>query len=405
MTHLSNLTRKLQFHEGKLVFTGGKIEALNRGEPGRIAFTKACCCNVPCNRVVIMLTIGISGNTTDNIFPPAQDDFPVEKNGGREGTTLLWHYWIHDTVGDDAGKNYHQHTWVAEYCYSDYDLRGDMMAPAESFYNEVLEWGCATEKEWINAVECFNTVVYVDDPYCEKTYYDIREEIRDSFDDLTNCAWIDSDEYGPYVESQCPDCTCDYSCVDPCPEIEIGSTIHARKMYLVKISADSISGLGPTLPGIEDPDYSSYGSSTRVVWKAHAYDQFPNANKGNNYHTIFWAVEICYNSEKEYCTLDGSNGFENYLDTWACDAEKAWNNNTFCATNIIEVAEADHNAAYYANILQAEENSIASIATAADSDVLTTPPIDYDGTCGDEDDRQIGGANAFISGDYDEGEV
>ena len=88
----------LQFHEGKLVFTGGKIEALNRGRAGALAFTKACCCNAPCNRVVLMLTVGISGNTTDNIEPP-RTDIPI-----REGATLMWHYHIQDTVGDDAGK-------------------------------------------------------------------------------------------------------------------------------------------------------------------------------------------------------------------------------------------------------------------------------------------------------------
>ena len=378
MTHLSDLTRKLQFYEGKLVFTGGKIEALNRGEPGRIAFTKACCCNVPCNRVVLMLTVGISGNTNGGSLEPPDTNIPI-----REGATLLWHYHIQDTVGNDAGRNYHQHNWVVEYCYSDYDLGNDMLAPAESYYNELLNWGCELEKEWINATDCFNTVQYVDDPYCEKTYHDIREEIRDTFDDLTNCAWIDSNEYGPYVESQCPDCICDFSCVDPCPDIPPENTSTVRRIYLIEISGNgAYSGLGPTLPGIADPAYSGYGSSTSVVWKAHAYDQFPNSSKGNNYHTIFWAVEICYNPDKEYCTLEGSNGFESYLDTWACDAEKAWNSATFCATNIIDVAEADHNATYYANVLSAQEAAIAAIATAADSDVLVGPIIDDE--CYDE---------------------
>ena len=383
MTHLSTLKRKLQFHEGKLVFTGGKIESLNRGQAGALAFTKACCCNAPCNRVVLMLTVGISGNTTDNIEPP-YTNIPI-----REGATLMWHYHIQDTVGDDAGKNYHQHNWVVEYCYNDYDLGRDMLAPAESYYNELLNWGCELEKKWLNdepippSADCFPVVTYIDDPYCEKTYYDIREEIRDTFDSLTNCAWTDSDEYGPYVDSNCPDCECDYSCVDPCPDIPPENTSTHRRIYLIEISGNgAYSGAGPTLPGIADPSYSGYGSSTRVVWKAHAYDQFPNSSIGNNYHTIFWAVEICYNPDKDYCTLEGANGFESYLDTWACDAEKSWNSSTSCSTNIIEVAEADHNATYYADILQAEEDSIAAIATAADSDVLVGPTIDNE--CYDE---------------------
>lgn len=400
MTHLSNLTRKLQFHEGKLVFTGGKIEALQRGEPGKIAFTKACCCNVPCNRVVLMLTVGISGNTNGGPLEPPDINIPI-----REGATLFWHYHIMDTVGDDAGRNYHQHNWVVEYCYSDYDLGNDMLAPAESYYNELLNWGCELEKEWINASDCFNTVQYIDDPYCEKTYYDIREEIRDTFDDLTNCSWTDSDEYGPYVESQCPDCICDYSCVDPCPEIEIESVIHARKMYLIEISGDGAgSGTGPDEPSIDDPSYSSYGATTRIIWKAHAYDQFPSSTKGNNYHTHFWAVELCYDTSKTYCTLDGSNGFEAYLEDWACEAEKDWNNSNFCSTSIIEVPEEDNNTAYYNDVLQDKEDSITSITGhTAQSASLQGP--DPSGSCGDGDDRQINGGSAFISGDYDEGEI
>tara|TARA_B100000085_G_scaffold174383_1_gene158839 strand:+ start:7529 stop:8527 length:999 start_codon:yes stop_codon:yes gene_type:complete len=329
-----------------------------------------------------MLTVGISGNTDrNNPEEPPYTNIPI-----REGATLLWHYHIEDTVGADAGRNYHQHNWVVEYCYSDYDLMNDMLAPAESYYNELLNWGCELEKTWINASDCFNTVEYIDDPYCEKTYHDIREEIRATFDDLTNCAWIDADLYGgyePYILSQCPDCNCDYSCVDPCPDIPPENTSRVRNIYLIEISGNgAYSGAGPTLPGIANPSYSGYGSSTRLVWKAHAYDQFPNSSIGNNYHTIFWAVEICYNPDKAYCTLEGSDGFEDYLYTWACDAEKAWNSSSFCSVNIQSVAEADHNATYYANVLSAQEAAIAGIATAADSDVLVGPIIDDE--CYDE---------------------
>lgn len=400
MTHLSSLKRKLQFHEGKLVFTGGKIEALNRGDAGMLAFTKACCCNAPCNRVVLMLTVGISGNTTDNIEPP-RTDIPI-----REGATLMWHYHIQDTVGVDAGKNYHQHNWVVEYCYSDYDLGRDMLAPAESYYNQLLNWGCELEKEWINATECFNTVQYIDDPYCEKTYNDIRSSIQSTFDSLTDCRWDDDDLIGPNIESQCPDCECDYSCVDPCPDPSPESVIHARKIYLIEISGDgSGSGAGPTEPDIDDPSYSSYGATTRIIWKSHAYDQFPSSTIGNNYHTHFWAVEICYDTSKAYCSLESAGGFESYLDNWACDADMAWNSSSSCSSSqILEVAEADNNAAYYADVLQDQEDSITSITgyTAASANLYGPFP---DGTCGDDDDRQIGGGSAFISGDYDEGEV
>jgi hypothetical protein len=425
MTHNSNITKKLQFHEGKLVFTGGKIEALNRGTAGRIAFTKACCCNVPCNRVVIMLKVGVSGNTAaGSTVEPPYIDIPVENNGGRPGTTLKWHYHIQDTYPvtmpdgtTEEGRNYHQHIWAVEYCYNDYDLIAkDMMAPAESYYNELLEWGCELEKEWLNVratlspgqpePECYPDVSYLDNPYCQETYFNIQEQLESGFNSLTDCKWKSANEFGPYTTSECPDCTCDFSCDDPCPEWEPPSVVHGKEYYLIEIgSGGNHSTAGPTEPAIGDPSFTEDGSSVTMMWKAHAYDQFPSSTIGNNYHTHFWALEYCYNIENAYCSLED---FENYLILWACDTEKAWNNTSFCdGYTVTQISEDDNNAAFYANKLEQTRSGIDAITghTAIGEDLLSFG--DNVSTCGDDDDRQIGGRGAFISGGaiYDEGEI
>ncbi len=392
MTHRYR-PRLVQFTRGKVLFTGRKIESMERGDPGLFALTPACCCNQECFRTVIFVSISVAGNVDGPVEPP--DSPPI-----RDGARILFHYHIYDTVpvNYELGRNYHNEIWAIEYCWTKWDLNpADLLSPEESYYNELNEWACLTEKLWYygaaNEEElnsffatggkysgaatptCSPIVEFLDDPWCEATYQDIINESQSGYSQLTDCQWDDGVLYGgtqKYLDGGCSHCTCHMSCSDPCPDVTYRGVEKCSTIYLVEISANGVSGSGPTEPSSGNPTgYSGKFGTSNLVWHAHAYDQFPGANIGNYYHSHFWAVEICYECAEQFCA---ETSFEEYLNNWACDLQKSWTGSTTCTYNIAIIPDNQRNASYLQGVLDDEVDAITQI---------TSPPPDTNQAIGE----------------------
>jgi hypothetical protein len=393
MTH-RHRPRLVQFSRGKPLFTGRKIEEMERGPAGMLAFTPACCCNQECFRTVIFVSIGVAGNTDGPIEPP--DSPPI-----RKGAKVLFHYHIYDTVplNYEIGRNYHTEVWAIEYCWTQWDLNpADLLSPEESYYEELLDWACLTEKLWYYGASdeeelnsffapggkyfgaamptCSPIIEHLDDPWCEATYQDIINEHQSGYNELTDCQWTDELLYGGeqrYLDGGCPHCTCHLSCSDPCPDITYRGTEKCSTIYLIEISANGISGAGPTEPADDDPTgYNGKFGTATLVWHAHAYDQYPGTNIGNYYHTHFWAVEICYECADQFCA---ETSFEEYLNNWACNLQKSWTGSTTCTYNIEIIPDYQRNPSYLRGILDDEVDAITQI---------TSPPPDTNQAIGQD---------------------
>lgn len=381
MTHKYR-PRLLQFTRGKLLFTGKKIESMERGDPGLLAFTPACCCNQECFRTVIFVSISVAGNTDGPIEPP--DSPPI-----RKGAKLIFNYHIYDTVplNYEIGRNYHTEVWAIEYCWTKWDLNpADLLSPEESYYEELRAWACLTEKLWFYGASseeellsffapggkyfgaavptCSPIIEFLDEAYCEATYQDIINEHQSGYNELTDCQWADEVLYGGeqrYLDGGCPHCTCHMNCPDPCPDVTYRGTDYCSTVYLIEISANSLSGAGPTEPSGDGPDsYSGKFGTATLIWHAHAYDQYPGANIGNYYHTHFWAVEICYECADQSCA---ETLFEQHLQNWACEYEKSWAGTTTCTTNIAILPDHQRNEVYLLLVLDTEVWDITQITS------------------------------------------
>lgn len=191
----------LYFHKGKPLFVDG-----------RLAFYKACCCNLPCNRIVWVIGIGVSAPYyTEPGSPPLRT--------GEGGTSYLMYYAeSKDTYSvGPPGQNYWNKVWVVEFCYDEYDVKpGDEFSPDVSYANELLYWACEAYKDWVNATECLDDMEQVDNPYALSTYDDTGgiDDTYLNMDDLVGVGnWEQTRHLGPILKSNCPKCICDGSCV------------------------------------------------------------------------------------------------------------------------------------------------------------------------------------------------
>lgn len=188
----------LFFHNGKPLFVDGKL-----------AFYKACCCNLPCTRVVFLVFIGGEGP-----FTGAKPSNPPSRNG-YGNSHIMYHAETIDTLSSPPGSAYHNIVWTIEFCYNEFDLDpADNLSPEESYEDELDLWACEAQNTWMGAEVCFVEVSVVDNPYATASYTTIQDSTRLNMDGLVGPGnWERTDYLGPNLISNCPDCACGYECV------------------------------------------------------------------------------------------------------------------------------------------------------------------------------------------------
>jgi len=187
----------LFFHNGKPLFVDGKL-----------AFYRACCCDLACQRKVFLVYIGGEGP-----FVGAKPANPPLRNG-YGNSYIMYHAETIDTVSTPPGSAYHNIVWTIEFCWNEYDLDpGDNQSPEVSYQNELDFWACEAQNTWMGSETCFIEVSDVDDPYASSTYTTIQNSTRLNMDGLVGTGnWQRTDYYGPNLKSNCPNCTCALSC-------------------------------------------------------------------------------------------------------------------------------------------------------------------------------------------------
>lgn len=190
----------LYYWNGKPLFVDGKV-----------AFSRACCCNLPCSRVVYVFGIGVSAP----YFTEPGD--PPLRTGVGGNSYLMYYAESKDTYSaGPAGQNYWNKVWAIEFCWNAFDvLDGDQLSPEVSYTNELLNWSCDAYKAWVNASTCSPLIFELDDPYDQNSYTGTGG-VDDQFlnmDSLVGVGnWIKIPHVGPVLTSNCPDCVCTTSC-------------------------------------------------------------------------------------------------------------------------------------------------------------------------------------------------
>tara|TARA_Y100000361_G_scaffold36089_1_gene30553 strand:- start:13566 stop:14162 length:597 start_codon:yes stop_codon:yes gene_type:complete len=188
----------LFYHNGKPLFVDGKL-----------AFSKACCCNLACNRRVILLYIGAG---SDQIVEPTNPPLRTGR-GGR--SYLMYQADSIDTVSTPPGSGYKNKVWTVEFCYDEADkLPDDEKHPSESYEDELKEWACQAALDWTGDDTCYYTYEDLDNPYAQATYDAIEASNMINMDSLVGPGnWEMQRNHGPILKSNCPECSCDFSCI------------------------------------------------------------------------------------------------------------------------------------------------------------------------------------------------
>lgn len=190
------------FRNGKPFFSEG----------GLPAWSPACCCNLPCSRMVIVVAIAAG-----QPFYTTPGNPPLR--GGEGGHSyLMYAANSFDTFSSGAaGQNYRNKVWTIEFCFNQFDvLPGDQKPPDESYLNHLVEWSCAAQAEWTGSTFCTTTVQAIDDPYDIDTYYGTGG-IDDTYLNMDGVVgpgnWYKQELLAPVLCSNCKNCTCMFSCV------------------------------------------------------------------------------------------------------------------------------------------------------------------------------------------------
>ncbi len=188
----------LYYHNGKPLYVDGKI-----------AFSRACCCDLTCNRRVILLYIGAS---SEQLVEPTNPPLRTGR-GGR--SYLMYQADSIDTVSTPPGSAYKNKVWTVEFCYDAGDvLPEDEKSPEESYEDELRAWACQADLDWRGDSTCYYTYEYVDDPYAQASYDAIEASNMLNMDSLVGPGnWQLNRNFGPVLTSNCPECLCDFSCV------------------------------------------------------------------------------------------------------------------------------------------------------------------------------------------------
>lgn len=188
----------LIYHKGKPLFVDGKV-----------AFSEACCCNLACNRRVIV--IGLGRESIDLVEPT----MPPLRTGSGGNSYLMYQADSIDTVSTPPGSAYKNKVWTIEFCYNKFDkLPGDEKSPEQSYEDELKNWACDADLAWRGDSVCYYDYEYVDDPYAQATYDDIEDSPLLNMDGIVGAGnWQLNRNYGPILKSNCPQCSCDFSCV------------------------------------------------------------------------------------------------------------------------------------------------------------------------------------------------
>jgi len=190
----------IHFYKDKLLYVDGKL-----------AFSPACCCNVPCNRRVYVLSV--SAGSPFYVDPPQP---PLRTgNGGR--SYIMFDGYAYDTYSSPAGSAYRTRTWTIEFCFDQYDiLPSDNLDPTESYFNELDYWLCETYKNWSGDTTCATSQLDIlNDPYDSDTYFGTGGVV-DSYMDMSGIVgpyWDYDVNIGPILTSNCPNCSCIDSCI------------------------------------------------------------------------------------------------------------------------------------------------------------------------------------------------
>tara|TARA_R110000751_G_scaffold2140_2_gene11380 strand:+ start:2491 stop:3078 length:588 start_codon:yes stop_codon:yes gene_type:complete len=186
----------IYWHNGKPLFVGGKI-----------AFAKACCCDLACFRRVFLVFIAGEGP-----FSGSKPANPPMRPSAFGTSNIMYHAETIDTI---APGFYHNIVWTIEFCYNNFDIDpSDDLDPVTSYYNALNLWACNAQMAWMGATECFVEVSYVDDPYAAASYTTIEDSTRLNMDSLVGPGnWSRTNYFGPVLTTHCPLCSCDFSCI------------------------------------------------------------------------------------------------------------------------------------------------------------------------------------------------
>jgi hypothetical protein len=383
--------RKVYFYnptpgKQKILFSDGSSKLDQRyKKAAKIAFSRRCCCDNPCFRIGYVIGIGSAGN--DQPLPGGENLTPVAAL--RRNSRVIWHYHIKDTYQFPPGTNYHNHYWGVEYCYDPtYDIDpADLLDPPESFRLELYIWACGISAAWELAAgrqdsQCFAQVDTLPqngiwpgatDYDCYNTWLNIRSGVRAGYNGLTNCQWTDeilienpiirNQEDPNRFEALCPECECD-TCGQDCPELfGVGAGPLASKFFLIEIGAANANEPRSLTNGLG-------GYDVRVLWNAHVLDTRNPDNPGENSHTEFWAIQLCYDP----FSCDEQT-FNTFINNWLCETVQLWIGEDFCSYDLQEVSSDDISAENLQLILDNECQDVSDF-TQSKADCDGTTPID-----------------------------